>query len=60
MELSEKLIQMFKEAHKPYGGLPEYTDEQIREIANGVARYALQMYKIRQKQVKRVDAPKTS
>ena len=52
MELSKEQIDEFKKLHEPFGGLGDYTEEQIREIANGVANYYLTLYKIYQRMKK--------
>ena len=44
MQLTEAQINKFKEIHKPYGGLKDYSDEQIVEIANGVAAYFNELF----------------
>ncbi len=49
MELTLEQIEEFKKIHKPYGGLNEYTEEQIREIANGVANYYRTLFAIYQR-----------
>ena len=49
MELTQKQVETFKKLHEPCGGLEEYTDTQIREIANGVANHFLVLWKIHQR-----------
>ncbi|MFC3053283.1 hypothetical protein [Kordiimonas pumila] len=46
MELSKQHIEAFKRLHEPIGGLREYTDEEVEEIANDISRYYLIMIKI--------------
>ena len=49
MELTPEQINKFVELHR---GLPEfqnYSEDQIREIANGVANYYLTLFGIHQK-----------
>jgi len=48
MELKPNHIKEFKELHKDCGGLGEYSEDQIREIANGVANYYITLFKIQQ------------
>ena len=52
MELTPQQIEEFKKLHKPYGGLEGYSEEQIREIANGVANYYITLFNI-YKRIKR-------
>jgi len=47
--LSKNQVERFKEIHTKDGGLGNYTEEQIREIANGVANYYLTLFKIYQR-----------
>ena len=46
MELSEEQIEKFKKIHEPLGGLKEYSEEQIREIANEVANFYYTLWEI--------------
>jgi len=48
MQLSPEQIQKFKDIHERYGGLGEYDDEQVRQIASGVANYYLRVFDIYQ------------
>lgn len=48
MILTPEQINKFKEINKEYGTLPNYSDEQIIEVANGVANYYLTLYKVYQ------------
>ena len=59
MQLTQEQINKFKEIHTKYGGLDDYTEEQIVEVANGVANYYLRLFNISQR-IKKVDAPKVS
>ena len=49
MELTQAQIDKFKEIHESCGGLEGYTDEQIREIATGVANFYLTLFQIQQR-----------
>lgn len=49
MELTPAQVKRFKELHEQCGGLENYTDDQIREIANGVASIFLTLFKINQR-----------
>jgi len=49
MELKPEQIKRFKEIHKDCEGFERYTEEQIREIANGVANYYLTLFSIHQR-----------
>ncbi len=49
MELSPEQINKFIELHKDLTGFESYTEEQVREIANGVANYYLTLFKIHQR-----------
>jgi hypothetical protein len=49
MELSDSHIEEFKKLHQKYGGLNNYSEEQIREIANGLANYYLTLFEIYQR-----------
>lgn len=49
MELTAEQVKKFKEIHDKYGGLGEYTDDQIREIAQGVANLFLNRFKTYQR-----------
>lgn len=46
MELTEKQIEEFKKVHEKYGGVGNYTEAEIKEIANGVANYYWTLFKI--------------
>ncbi len=49
MELSDSHIEEFKKLHQKYGGLNNYSEEQIGEIANGLANYYLTLFEIYQR-----------
>lgn len=49
MELKPEQIKKFVELHKDCAGFEKYSEEQIREIANGVANYYLTLFKIYQR-----------
>ncbi|KKS05149.1 MAG: hypothetical protein UU58_C0001G0009 [Candidatus Nomurabacteria bacterium GW2011_GWA2_41_25] len=49
MELKPEQIGKFKELHKDFPEFANYTEDQVREIANGVANYYLTLYKIHQR-----------
>ncbi len=49
MELKPEQIERFKEIHKDCEGFERYTEEQIKEIANGVANYYLTLFSIHQR-----------
>lgn len=53
MKLSKERIEAFKRLHEPYGGLKEYTEEEVEEIANEVMKYYFTMIKIARRMVKR-------
>lgn len=55
MELKPEQIQKFAELHKDVAGFEKYTEDQIREIANGVANYYLTLFKIYQRVRKEKD-----
>ena len=59
MELKPEQIQKFIELHKGVAGFEKYSEEQIREIANGVANYYLTLFKIYQR-VKKEGSGNTS
>jgi uncharacterized protein YdcH (DUF465 family) len=46
MELKPEQVKQFKELHKDCDGFEKYSEDQIREIANGVANYYLTLFKI--------------
>jgi hypothetical protein len=46
MELSESQIEKFKKFHQRLVDLDIYSESEIREIARGVARFYLTLYKI--------------
>jgi len=41
MELKPEQIGKFKELHKDFPEFANYTEDQVREIANGVANYKI-------------------
>ncbi|MCE9585054.1 hypothetical protein K8Q94_00310 [Candidatus Nomurabacteria bacterium] len=49
MELKPEQINKFVELHKGCAGFENFTEEQVREIANGVANYYLTLFKIHQR-----------
>lgn len=49
MELKPEQIKKFMEIHKDCAGFESYSEEQIREIANGTANYYLTLFKIHQR-----------
>ncbi|MCP6718960.1 MAG: hypothetical protein KJI71_01835 [Patescibacteria group bacterium] len=49
MQLTDKQVKKFKEIHDKYGGFEGYTDDQIREIAQGVANLFLNRFKTYQR-----------
>ena len=49
MELKPEQIKKFIELHKGLAGFENYTKDQVREIANGVANYYLTLFKIHQR-----------
>lgn len=48
MELKPEQINKFIELHKECEGFKNYTEDQKRQIANGVANYYLTLFKIHQ------------
>lgn len=46
MNLKPEQIEKFKELHKDFPEFANYTEDQVIEIANGVANYYLTLYKI--------------
>ena len=46
MELKPEQINKFIELHKDLAGFEGYSEERMREIANGVANYYLTLFKI--------------
>ena len=55
MQLTDKQIEKFKKIHEQYGGLGNYTDKEIRDMANGVANYFLTLWEIERKNKKAED-----
>jgi hypothetical protein len=49
MELNPEQIMKFIELHKDVAGIENFSEEQLREIANGVANYYLTLFKIHQR-----------
>ncbi len=49
MQLNLKQIEKFKELHKGIDGFEKYKEDQVREIANGVANYYLSLFNIHQR-----------
>ena len=54
MELKPEQIKRFIELHKDCPDFKNYSEDQVREIANGVANYYLTLFKIYQR-IKRED-----
>jgi hypothetical protein len=46
MELKQKQIDRFIELHKDFPDFKNFSEEQVREIANGVANYYLTLFNI--------------
>ena len=49
MELKPEQIKKFIELHKDCAGFENYSEDQIIEIANGVANYYLTLFSIHQR-----------
>ncbi|MEK7089150.1 MAG: hypothetical protein AAB913_03410 [Patescibacteria group bacterium] len=49
MNLKLEQIEKFKELHKDFPEFANYTEDQVIEIANGVANYYLTLLKINQR-----------
>lgn len=49
MELKPEQIKKFIEINEDLAGFENYTEDQVREIANGVANYYLTLFKIHQR-----------
>lgn len=49
MELKPEQIDKFKELHKDCAGFENYSEDEVREIANGVANYYVSLFKIHQR-----------
>ncbi len=49
MELKPAQIKEFIELHKDLAGFEHYTENQVREIANGIANYYLTLFHIHQR-----------
>ena len=49
MELKPEQIKKFIEINENLVGFENYTEDQVREIANGVANYYLTLFKIHQR-----------
>lgn len=49
MELKQEQINKFKELHKGCAGFEGYSEEEVAEIANGVANYYLALFKVHQR-----------
>jgi hypothetical protein len=52
MELKPEQVKKFIELHKDLAGFENYSEDQLREIANGVANYYLTLFKIQQRIIK--------
>ncbi len=46
MELNNEQVKKFVEIHKPYGGLGDLSEIQIRQLAQGLANYYLVLFNI--------------
>jgi len=55
MELKPEQINKFIELHKDCVGFENYSEKQVREIANGIANYYLTLFKIHQRITKNTD-----
>jgi len=55
MQLKPDQIKKFKKLHKGMKGFEKYTEDQVVEIANGVANYYLTLFKIHQRIKKNKD-----
>ena len=55
MQLKPEQIKRFKELHKGVEGFDCFSDDQIEEIANGVANFYLTLFKIHQRIKKEAD-----
>ncbi len=53
MELRQEQINKFKEIHKDHVDFGNYSEQEVAEIANGVANYFLTLFKIHQRLSKR-------
>ena len=49
MELKQEQIDKFIELHKDCAGFENYSENEVREIANGVANYYITLFKIHQR-----------
>ncbi len=49
MILKTEQVNTFIELHKDCAGLESYSEDQMREIANGVANYYLTLFNIHQR-----------
>ena len=49
MELNQEQIDKFIEIHKDFPDFKNLSEEQVKEIANGVANYYLTLFKIQQR-----------
>lgn len=52
MQLKKEQIERFIKLHEGLEGFDKYSQEEIEEIANGVANYYLTLYKMYQRQKK--------
>jgi hypothetical protein len=58
MELNPEQIKRFKEFHKDLAGFENFTEDQVREMANGTANYYLTLFKIHQRIIKQRTIPR--
>jgi len=49
MILKPEQVNKFIELHKDYAGFESYSEDHIREIANGIANYYLTLFNIQQR-----------
>ena len=49
MQLKPEQIKKFKKLHQGAKGFKKYSDDQVVEIANGVANYYLTLFNIHQR-----------
>jgi hypothetical protein len=58
MELKPEQIQKFIEVNEDLAGFENFTEDQVKEIANGVANYYLTLFNIQQR-IKKEEKLKT-
>lgn len=49
MELTPEQIAKFIEIHKGHSEFEKYSEDEIKEIANGVANYYITLFRVHQK-----------